>query len=94
MNPGRFSCPLGTGYDRCEWQASGTTGEDDVARRGSHGLQLQRRGRSVQGDTSLVGKRSTGGRGSSCAKAIATTDPGHPDPSVIARNVRNGRVDL
>src|SRR5215207_1839990 len=32
--------------------------------------------------------------GSSCAKAIATTDPGHPDPSVIARNVRNDRVDL
>src|SRR5829696_1591984 len=55
-------CPLVTAGDRCLWHAGGTTGEDDVARRGSHGLQLQRRGRSVQGDTSLVGKCPEGAR--------------------------------
>jgi hypothetical protein len=54
--------PLVTAGDRCLWHAVGTTGEDDEDRRGSHGLQLQRRGRSVQGDTSLVGKRSEGAR--------------------------------
>jgi hypothetical protein len=49
-------CPLGTGWDRCEWHGSGTADEDDVRRARKSGHQLDRRVRPDPGDTRLVGK--------------------------------------
>jgi hypothetical protein len=57
-------CPLGTGQDRCEWHASGTVGEDDLAYGDAVGSNADCRVRRVHAKHGIVGKPRTR-RGSS-----------------------------
>jgi hypothetical protein len=70
-------CPLETGQDCCEWHASGTASEGDLARRVQLAPSLNRRVRAVLGDHRIVAKPRTR-RGSVFRSCLASDASGAP----------------